>query len=64
MPFQVSMKAARVNAEKTQAEAAAFIGVSKATIVNWEAGRRMPKVDQLRKLCEYYGCPMDNIFLR
>lgn len=60
---QISLKAARVNAELKQCEAAAKIGVSTATIIRWEAGKTAPDSDKLQKLCEVYGVPIDSIFL-
>ena len=61
--FQISLKAARVNANKTQAEVADLLHISKSTIVNWESGTTSPPADKLRKLCEMYECPLDLIFL-
>lgn len=61
--FKVTLKAARVNANMRQTDAATKVGVSRDTIRNWECGRSYPKVDQLCKLSELYGIPMDYIFL-
>lgn len=59
--IQISLAAARVNAQLTQREAAKKIGVSETTIVNWEAGRSEPTVTQARTLSELYQMPLDNI---
>ena len=40
MSLAVRMRKAREHADLTQDQAAARIGVSKATIQNWESGRR------------------------
>lgn len=62
--FKLSLKAARINAELTQAEAAKKLNVSKDTIAIWEKGERDPRVNQLRDLCKIYKCPEDIIFLK
>ena len=59
-PFQVSLAAARVNANMTQEDAAKAMHVSKTTIVNWEKGKIIP---ELTMLCEIYKVPSDYIFL-
>ena len=62
--FQISLEAARVNANMTQKDAASSINVNVSTISNWEKGRTAPSAEQFRRLCEVYSCPMDVIFLR
>lgn len=57
----VTLKAARVNADLTQEEAAERLGVSKATITNWECGRSFPDVLQLKKIEEVYGVSYNNL---
>ncbi len=59
MDYKVSLKAARVNAEKTIQEVSGKIGVSKQTVVNWEAGRTQPTAGQFRALSELYSAPLD-----
>lgn len=61
--LQISLAAARVNAELTQTDVAKKMGVSKQTIVNWENGRIIPKQAQLEMMCRIYNIAMDNIFL-
>ena len=61
--FQISLKAARVNANKTQREVAQELNIDRTTIINWESGKTSPPSDKLRKLCDYYKVPMDYIFL-
>lgn len=61
--MQISLKAARVNANLKQSEVAEEIGVNVTTIIKWEQGKTAPKSDQLKKLCVLYGCSMDDIFL-
>lgn len=60
---KISLEAARVNAKLTQKELAEKLGVSNATIVNWEKGNSEPNLTQLRKISELSGIPLDFIFL-
>ena len=53
------MAAARVNAKKTQSDVAKYLGVSKATIVNYETGKTSPDWDTVKKLEALYGYPFD-----
>ena len=61
----ISMRAARVNAELTQAEAAKIIGVSPNTISRWEQGITSPTFKYIRPIVEAYGLKSfeDIIFL-
>lgn len=57
--MKISLKAARVNAEMTQLEAANAIGVSRNTISAWENGKTSPKIDQVVQLCHLYNISLD-----
>lgn len=61
--LQISLAAARVNAELTQEEVARNMKVSKNTVVSWEKGLSEPSITQGRKLSALYKIPLDNIFL-
>ena len=63
MDIRITLRAARVNADKTVEEAAQIAHVSKRTIINWEKGYATPRADKLRILCDAYRMPIDNIFL-
>lgn len=52
---KMTLKAARVNANLTQEEAAKRIGVAPNTIYRWEAGISSPKFSYLHPICEVYG---------
>ena len=58
---KITLKAARVNAELTQDEAAERIGKSKQTIMNWEKGITPIKYCDLIKLSEIYDMPIEYI---
>lgn len=60
---KISLEAARINAKLTQKELANILGVSNATIVNWEKGLTEPNLSQLKKISELSGIPMDFIFV-
>ena len=63
--MQISLKAARVNAEMTQREAADRMGVDVSTIISWENGKTSPKAIQLQQLCDVYGVEsVDFLFLQ
>lgn len=59
---QISLAAARVNAEMKQEEAAKIMGVDRSTIRRWEKGDKIPDYDETKKLAQIYGLPLDNIF--
>lgn len=60
----ISMKAARVNAQLTQREAAKALEISKGTLLNYEKGRSVPKLDMANRMAELYKLAVtDIIFL-
>ena len=59
---QITLKAARVNVDLTQADVAKKLDVSISTIKNWEKGKTFPKPPHIVKLCELYNVTYDNIF--
>ncbi len=59
--LKITLKAARVNAEMTQDEAAERMGKSKQTIVNWENGKAEIKYRDLIKLSKIYDMPVEYI---
>lgn len=61
--LQVSLAAARVNANLTQEQAAKMMKVGKRTIINWEKGVSTPSFADMKMLSDIYGIPVDNIFL-
>ena len=51
----ITLKAARINKNLTQAEAAKQIGVTVDTLGNYERGRSYPDVPVIKKMEEVYG---------
>lgn len=62
--IQISLAAARVNAELTQQDVADKLHVSKQTIINWEKGKSEPSASQADMLSELYNFPRDCIFFK
>ena len=63
--FKISIKAARVNANKTQAEVARALHVGKQTIVSWESGKTSPTIAKAQEFCDLCNIPLDRVsFLR
>jgi len=61
--IKISIAAARVNSGLNQRQFANEIGVSLATITNWEKGKTEPDTSQLRRISQLSGIPMDYIFV-
>ena len=64
MTYKITLKAARVNAGLTQAEAAEKLGKIKQTIGSWESGKTKPRSTELAALCDLYAVPIDLILLQ
>ena len=60
---RISIAACRVNAKMNQREFADKIGISLATVTNWELGKTEPDLSQLRAISELSEIPMDFIFV-
>ena len=58
---KISIRAARVNANLSQKEAADYLGVSNKTLGNWENGITFPPADKIPLICELYGVSYDNL---
>ena len=60
---KISLAAARVNAGLNQQEAAQALGVSVATLQNYESGKTVPQWGTVQKIERVYKFPADFIFL-
>lgn len=56
-----SLKAARVNANLSQKEAAEKLGISNKTLCSWENGKTYPDQPMIEKVCNLYGLTYDMI---
>lgn len=59
--MQISIKAARVNKEMTQEEAANKLGIDRKTLASWEKHATMPSADKIALICSLYEVNYDNI---
>lgn len=57
----ITLKAARVNKNLTQKEAAALIGISVETLVNYEKGLSFPNVPVIKRIESVYGVQYSDI---
>ena len=60
---KITLAASRVNAGLTQAEIAEEMGVSRATVNEWETGKREMKTAYFIAWCHVVGMSEDDIFL-
>nr|DAH91928.1 MAG TPA: Helix-turn-helix XRE-family like protein [Caudoviricetes sp.] len=61
--LKISLKAARTNANLTQADVAKALRKSKQTVVNWENGKTEIDIGNLQALCNLYSLTVDDILL-
>ena len=47
--------------EKSQIDIARDLKISKATVSSWMNGTRLPRMDKVDLLCEYFGCTREDI---
>ena len=57
----IKMKAARVNANLSQQEAAEALGISRSTLQNYEKGKTIPRLSIAEKIANVYGVSVDDI---
>ncbi len=57
----ITLKAARVNKNLTQKQAAELLGVTAEVIGNWERGITFPKIPMIKKIEQLYGLPYSEI---
>lgn len=59
--IMLTLKAARINVNLTQDQAAKSLNVSNDIISNWERGRTLPNAEQIRKIVDLYKVPYENL---
>jgi len=57
----ITLKAARVNAEMSQTEAANRLGISKNTLCNYENYRTIPDIEMSKKIAALYNWSVNDI---
>ena len=55
----ITIKAARVNVGLTQEEASKELGISRATLANYEAGKTVPDIEMDKKIASLYKTSVD-----
>jgi len=58
----ITLRAARVNAGFSLKEASKLIGISAATLRNYEVGKTSPNWENVAKISRLYNFPADYIF--
>lgn len=59
--MSITLKAARVNKELTQTEAAKMLGIAVDTLRQYEAGNTFPDVPMIKKIEELYNVSYNDI---
>jgi transcriptional regulator with XRE-family HTH domain len=57
----ITLKAARVNKNLTQKEAAELLGISESTLLNYEKGKTFPSQPTIEKMEGLYGVSYNDI---
>lgn len=60
-PISITLKAARVNADKSGNEIAESIGITTSALYNWERYKSKIPYPNFTKLCKLYNMPPENI---
>lgn len=53
------LKTLRKGRKLTQEKAAEMLGITRATVSNYEVGRRSPHISELKRIGEFYGVGLD-----
>ena len=53
------LKTLRKGRKLTQQEAAEKLGITRATVSNYEVGRRSPHISELKRIADFYGMGLD-----
>lgn len=62
MNFQISLKAARVNANLTIVQASKKLGISKCTLIKWEKNSGLVNPILQDRISKAYNIPIEYIF--
>ena len=61
MSFRDNLQYLRATHNMTQEQLAMLLGVSRQSVTKWEAQRSYPEMDKLLKMCEIFGCTLDDL---
>lgn len=57
----MSFLSARSKAGLSQAAVAEKLGISSASVCQWETGKNLPRADKLPEIAALYGCTVDEL---
>ena len=57
----ITIKAARVNVGLTQAQASKELGITRATLANYEAGKTSPDIEMGKKIAALYKTTIEEL---
>lgn len=57
----MSFLSARTSAGLSQAAVAEKLGISAASVCQWETGKNLPRADKLPEIAALYGCTVDQL---
>ena len=57
----ITIKAARVNVGLTQESAAKELGITRATLANYESGKTTPDIEMGKKIASLYKTSVDEL---
>ena len=60
-PIGVKLYELRINRGETQEQVAESIGISYVSLSRYETGQRIPKLNIVKKLANYYGVSLDEL---
>lgn len=61
MSFRDNLQHLRATRNMTQEQLAMLLGVSRQSVSKWEAERAYPEMDKLLRLCDMFGCTLDEL---
>lgn len=61
MSFRDNLQHLRATRNMTQEQLAMLVGVSRQSVTKWEAEKAYPDIDKLLKLCDIFGCTLDEL---
>lgn len=61
MSFRDNLQHLRATRNMTQEQLAMLVGVSRQSVTKWEAEKAYPEMDKLLKLCDIFGCTLDEL---
>lgn len=61
MSFRDNLQHLRATRNMTQEQLAMLLGVSRQSVSKWEAERAYPEMDKLLRLCDLFGCTIDDL---